>query len=215
MNYIKLFGVAAFAIGAILYLASSDDHEVVVGEQNYDLGEYVKISDSSSSNVKVRAGEDYSLDVKADERDLATLKIYVKGQTLVIQNKNIMMETWRGDRPEITITLPRLKKYTLNGSSDAEIKDIHGSFFKAVVNGSGVINFEGASEELIAEINGSGELSSKSYEAMESEVIINGSGEVFLRGECATLEIEINGSGNFVGKDFKCERVEVDISGSP
>lgn len=213
MNYLKLFGIAAFAIGTILYLASSDDHVVVVGDQKYDLGEYVKISVNISSDVKVQAGEDYSLNVKAHENDLKNIRIYVKGHTLVIKKKPYDRR-WKGDRPEITITLPRLEKFTLNGTSDVEIQDIHGRFFMVAMNGSGTINFEGSSEELKAVINGSGTMSSTSYDARESRVDINGSGSVELAGKCKTLAVEINGSGRFSGKDYRCEDVEVNSVGS-
>lgn len=55
MNYLKLFGLAAFAIGAILYLASADDHKAVVGVQKFDLGEYSKISVNTVADLKVRS----------------------------------------------------------------------------------------------------------------------------------------------------------------
>jgi hypothetical protein len=214
MNYLKLFGIAAFAIGAILYMASGEEHDLVIGQQNYDLGEYVNISEGSAAHVIVRVGEDYALNVNADEKDLALLKVYVRGQTLVIENKRSVFNSWGGPKPEITISLPKLKKYTVNGSSDVVIEGIHGSIFKAVINGSGQIKFTGGSEELKAQINGSGGLLSPSFETVESDISINGSGEVKISGKCKNLDVEINGSGDFAAKDFICEKVEVDIAGS-
>lgn len=214
MNYLKLFGVATFAIGAILYLASADDYEVVVGDQDYDLDKYVKISVNISTDMKVMAGEDYGLNIKADEKDLENIQIYVKGHTLVIKSKHSFNTSWHGDRPEITVTMPLLKKFTLNGTSDVEIEGIHGKFFMVVMNGSGSIDFEGASNELRAEINGSGSLTSESFAAEENMVEINGSGSVAMAGKCITLDVEINGSGDFDGKDYKCSEVEIDIIGS-
>lgn len=214
MNYLKLFGIAAFAIGAILYMASGEEHDLIMGQQDYDLGEYVNISESSAAHVTVRVGGNYGLDVNADEKDLALLKVYVRGQTLVIEKKQSVFNSWNGPRPEITISLPKLKKYTVNGSSDVVIEGIHGSFFKAVINGSGQIKFTGGSEELKAQINGSGNLISPSFETVDGDISINGSGEVRMSGKCRSLEIEINGSGDFSAKDFICEKVEVDIAGS-
>ncbi|PCI33472.1 MAG: hypothetical protein COB54_04000 [Alphaproteobacteria bacterium] len=214
MNYLKLFGVAAFAIGAILYLSSGEKHKVVRGAQSSDLSDYIKISVNASVDLKVQVGEDYTLNVEADEEDLDHLKIYVKGRTLVIENKDDYFASWRGDDPEITISLPLLKKFTLNGSADADILGIHGKFFKVVVNGSGAVNFEGSSDELMARISGSGDLYSRSYDCRESDVEINGSGSVALTGTCEILEIDINGSGDFAGEDFICEKVEVDVVGS-
>lgn len=213
MNYLKLFGIAAFAVGAILYLAADEDHMVVVGKQDYDLGEYVKISVNISTDMKVKAGDDYSLNIKADKKDLRNIKIYVKGQTLVIKKKNYD-SSWHGDRPEIMISLPQLKKFTLNGTSDVEIKNIHGSYFIAVMNGSGTVNFEGKAEELKAVINGSGSMNSRSFGVREALIEINGSGFVDMAGKCKTLEVEINGSGDFAGKNFRCEEVETNIMGS-
>lgn len=214
MNYLKLFGIATFAVAAILYMASSEEHTAIIGEQDYDLGEYVKISVNISTDMAVRAGEEYSLNVKAHEKDLKNIKIYVKGHTLVIKSRKAYNNSWHGDRPEITISLPLLKKFTVNGSSDVEIRDIHGRYFIVIMNGSGAIDFEGHTEELVTVINGSGNLSSGSYDARESLVEINGSGAVALAGNCKTLEVEINGSGNFAGEDYKCIEVEVDILGS-
>ncbi|PCI51521.1 MAG: hypothetical protein COB49_01515 [Alphaproteobacteria bacterium] len=214
MNYMKLFGIAAFAIGAILYMASSDDHMVVMGEQDYGLDEFIKVSVNILADVNVQVGKDYGLNVKADEKDLKYIKIYVKGQTLVIENKKNHFSSWYGDPPEITISMPKMKKITLNGSADVDIKDIHGSYFIVVVNGSGQVDFEGSSEELKVEVNGSGSLSSASFNARESQIDVNGSGSVALAGECRELEVNIYGSGNFAGKNYKCNDVDAVIFGS-
>lgn len=214
MNYLKLFAIATFAVAAILYMASSEEHTAIVGEQDYDLGKFVKISVNISTDMKVQVGEEYSLDVKADVKDLKNIKVFVKGHTLVIKSKKPHGNSWYGDTPEIRITLPLLKKFTINGASDVEIQGIHGSYFVVIMNGNGNIDFEGNTEELVAVINGSGSLTSKSYGARESKVEINGSGSVDLSGKCKTLEVEINGSGDFDAKDYKCKEVEVRIIGS-
>ncbi|MCF6216715.1 MAG: DUF2807 domain-containing protein [Emcibacter sp.] len=215
MNYLKLLAIATFAIGAILYLAAADEHDVVVGDQDYDLGEYVKITVNSAVDIKVRAGGEYGLNVKADEADLKKLKIYVKGKTLVIENKKAILNSWNGTPPEIMISLPLLQKFTLNSSSEVEINHIHGSFFKVMLNGSGSILFDGASDVLYARINGSGTIDSGSFDVKkEAVIVINGSGDMSLAGDCRNLEIEINGSGDFTGRDFTCEKVEVDVAGS-
>lgn len=214
MGYLKLFGIAAFAIAAILYLASADNHKVVMGEQGYDLGDYKKITVNAAANLNVQSGQAYAINVKADAKDIKNLMIYVKGQTLVIENKGSMFHSWHGARPEIRVTLPLLKKFTLNGSSDADIQGVHGNFFNVVLNGSGNIMFDGESKELKAEINGSGDLKSKSFKAKEADVEINGSGSILLSGECKTLTIDISGSGDIRGKDFICEMASVDVIGS-
>jgi len=214
MNYLKLFGIAAFAIATILYLASAHDHKVVMGKQGHDLGDYKKITVNAAVNLHVQSGQDYAINVKADAKDIKKLMIYVKGQTLVIAHKGGIFHSWHGARPEIRVTLPLLKKFTLNGSSDADIQGVHGSFFKVVLNGSGNIMFDGESKELKAEINGSGDLKSKSFKATESAVEINGSGSASLSGACQTLRIDISGSGDVRGKDFICEKVSVDVIGS-
>ena len=215
MNYLKLFAIAAFAIGAILYLAADDEHVVVGGDQDYDLGEYVKITVNSPVDLKIRSGGEYGLNVKADEADLKKLKIYVKGKTLVIENKKDIFNSWNGAPPEIMISLPLLQKFTLNSSSEVEINHIHGSFFKVMLNGSGSILFDGTSDVLYARINGSGTIDSGSFDVKkEAVIVINGSGDMSLAGKCRNLEAEINGSGDFTGRDFTCEKVEVDIAGS-
>lgn len=214
MNYLKLFGIAAFAIAVILYMASAEEHKVVMGDQDFDLGDFTKIRADISADLNIRADQPYALNVRADENDLKRLKIYVKGQTLVIENKRAVFNSWKGERPVITIGLPLLKKMTINGNSDAVINSVHGSFFKLGLNGSGSVVFDGASEELKVEINGSGDASSTSFDAKENEVEINGSGTIALVGDCENLEIEINGAGDFQGQNFKCSRVEIDILGS-
>ncbi len=214
MNYLKLFGLATLAIGTILYLASADEHRVVMGDQVSDLSDYTKISVNTSTDLKVRVGEAYGLHVKADEKDLKFLKIYIKGQTLVIEHKKKFFKRWRGDRPKIDITLPRLIKFTLNGSSDAHIEGIHGYYFQVAVNGSGRVDFSGATRELQLEVNGSGDVVSPSFDFQEGEIEISGSGTVDMSGECGYLELELHGSGDFAGQDFKCDEIEVEIIGS-
>ncbi|PHZ84967.1 head GIN domain-containing protein [Paremcibacter congregatus] len=214
MSYLKLFGIAAFAIGAILYLASADDHEVVVGEQDYDLEEFYKISINTSVNVRVKVAKDYGIVASGDEQDLKFLKVYVKGQTLVIENKRDSYSSWRGEVPSIDIFTPKLKQLTLNGSSDADVRDLRGGIFKAVINGSGTINFEGKVEELKIEINGSGDVAGDIAGVDTSEVVINGSGDVDLSGKCNSLMIEVNGVGDFSGRKYLCNQVGVDLGGA-
>lgn len=127
------------------------------------------------------------MNIAADEKDLENLKIYVKGQTLVIENKEKYFNKWRGDNLTIAIDLPKLKKFTLNGPSDATISGLHGDLFKVVVNGSGNVDFEGATNELKAEINGSGSLKSQLYETDRGSLEINGSGSASLVGACRSL----------------------------
>lgn len=213
MNYLKLFAAAAFAIGAILYLASTDDHKVVMGEQAYDLGEFSKISVHTSASLKVRVGKDYGLNITGDEKDIKFLKIYVKGQTLVVQNKENFFDSWQGEAPEVEISVPHLKRFILNGTSDAEIRGVEGEHFKVIINGSGNIDFGGTAEELKVAINGSGDMKGKMTGVNQSSVEINGSGSIDLSGNCNKLNITVHGSGDFDGKKFECKQVNVRVDG--
>ncbi|MCF8473148.1 MAG: DUF2807 domain-containing protein [Emcibacter sp.] len=214
MGYLKLFGIATFAIGMILYLASADDHKIVKGEQHYPIGDYEKISVDIPADLNIIVGQDYSLNIEADEKDIENLRLYVKGQTLVLEYKKGYSNGWQRHTPKITMSLPLLRKITLNSSAMAKIESILGNSFKAVINGSGTIDISGESEALQIEINGSGTLRSASFQTKESDVHIDGSGLVVLKGDCDKLSIDINGSGEFSGKNFICHTADVDISGS-
>ena len=116
---------------------------------------------------------------------------------------NSSFKSWFGrinkykDLRKIKINIPveDINKISLNGSGNITSKDIlENKAFAIKLNGSGNIEVNLNSDEIITKINGSG--------------------NIILRGKSKESEFEINGSGSIQAIDLLSRRVDAKINGS-
>ncbi|MBT5766187.1 MAG: DUF2807 domain-containing protein [Kordiimonadaceae bacterium] len=214
MIYKKILVTAAISVAAIS-LAYAQERKVIS-----DITDFDKIELNTSTNVNVIIDDYYSIEVEGDEKRIENTVFDRDGDTLKISNKK-RFGGWfgfgRGNNGnlDITITMPNIEAFEINGSGNAEIVGVDNEELELQIHGSGDIYVTGKSEEVVIEVHGSGDVEMDEIAGDDVDVEIHGSGNVeFDGGSCTRMEIEINGSGDVDAKDLVCEVVEIDVSGS-
>ena len=157
-------------------------------------GSFSTVSLGVSGEVIIRQGNEHKVIVEGDKETLEETDIYIKGNKLVITDKN----NWRwGNRKKIKVY--------------ATLTDFSG----ARVSGSGVIRSEGVlqSKAVNLTVSGSGKIDLH-LEAESVSTAISGSGKIVLTGRAGELGVSISGSGSCRAEDLQVNQATVAISGS-
>ena len=162
-------------------------------------------------DVYISQGQDFNIEITAQQNIIDEIETEVTGSLLVIRN-NRCIRSYKTIR--IDITLPEISSLEVDGSGDIYVLDrFSGSNLDLFVKGSGSIDMLGDYQKVYLEVDGSGDISMDT-EAIEFETRVKGSGDVFLTGETQIHNVDMDGSGNLESFDFVSEVCDVKIEGS-
>jgi hypothetical protein len=153
------------------------------------VGAFDAIRLEGSIDAAVKVGPSASVAVTIDENLQPLVQTRLDGTTLVVKVEDA---SWSGEG-KVTITLPALRAFAIDGSGDAVI--------------------EGGSGDLKLAISGSGDLR-WSGQATRLDASIAGSGDMKLGGEAESVHFSIAGSGDIAAGPLKARNAEVGVSGS-
>jgi hypothetical protein len=211
----KIAGVSGAALTAALYALSVTETLAQKISKTSDLTGFTKVQLNTSSDVNIKMGNTYSIEMVGDEERIGNTILEMKNDTLKIKHKKGNFHYDNDQDMVINVVMPDIESMQINGSGDAEIEGVDNASLDLNVNGSGDLYVNGKSEELEISINGSGNISMSEVMGKDVEISINGSGDVELDGgTCQSLEIDIHGSGDVEAKDMKCQDVNVEVAGS-
>ena len=160
--------------------------------QTREVQAFTEVDLALPARVTVRQGASYKVEIKAQANVLEVIDTKISGKELTISTKKYVKG---GKNVEITITMPKLEGFEVNGSGTVTSPDV----------------FESAKVDL--EINGSGEFKGN-FVSEEIKSEISGSGRVELTGSAKQFEHTTNGSGNLEAANLRAKAVKVDINGS-
>ena len=211
----KIAGVSGAALTAALYALSVTETLAQKITKTSDLTGFTKVQLNTSSDINIKMGNTYSIEMVGDEERIGNTILEMKNDTLKIKHKKGNFHYDNDQDMVINVVMPDIESMQINGSGDAEIEGVDNASLDLNVNGSGDLYVNGKSEELEISINGSGNISMSEVMGKDVEISINGSGDVELDGgTCQSLEIDIHGSGDVEAKDMKCQDVNVEVAGS-
>jgi len=196
-NIILLFSLL---ITAFLFQSCNDlisiTGEGPVVSKTFSYDDFDEIESLGSFNVEIIKGEEYKIEVKAQQNLIDILEVNKNNHRLEIGIKDSYNVTSDFDI-NFYITLPKIKKAIISGSGDMTL-----SKFETI-------------EDLTLEINGSGNITTKNNIDIKNITSkINGAGKIKLLGTNKKQNIKISGSGDFNCFDFVSEEVIIVISGS-
>lgn len=184
--------------------------------QSRDVPPFSKVIINGSIDAKITVGQEQSVKIRADDREIDRIKTTVKDDTLTIHTKGSFR---RSDDLQTTITVPSLSAISINGSADADIYNINSDQFHIGISGSGDVSASGRCGSARYGISGSGDISAESlqcdtvsvgisgsgdadvYASSEISIAISGSGDVTAAGRPTVKKVAISGSASFVMKD--------------
>lgn len=98
------------------------------------------------------------------------------------------------DALKVTVTAPSVRRFTVSGSGDLDIRDYDQPTLDVTISGSGDVTAAGRAPRVAVTVSGSGEADLGAVEATDAEVTISGSGETRLSAE-GVVDARISGSG--------------------
>lgn len=174
-----------------------------------DLPAFSKLSVNGSIDVDVSVGESQSVTIRADDSEIDRIRTKVENDTLVIRMKG----NFRNSRNMLaTIKVPDFSAIAINGSSDADIRNIDSENFKIKINGSGDVAANGQCTDARYYINGSGDISAHGLKCESASVRISGSGDADVHAS-SDITVSISGSGD-VSATGRPAVKKVSVSGS-
>ncbi|MDA9619981.1 DUF2807 domain-containing protein [Alphaproteobacteria bacterium] len=180
-----------------------------------DIRGFSKVWLSSSSDVKISTGQNFSVVMTGDEEKIANTTLVRQRDILIIKSKNKNHNYDHDQLMLVTIVMPNIEEMKINGSGNVHITGIDSEELDLAINGSGDISVQGQSEGVDFAINGSGDILMDKINGKNVELSIHGSGNVtFGSGTCQSFKISIYGSGDVDADKVQCNDVDVDILGS-
>jgi hypothetical protein len=187
-------GAAALTAGGCFGHMDFGDDAGPQAKQEVKLTGFTKIKANGSMDVTVKVGSAESINVEGNEDRVKNFKATVEDGVLVLEEKSDALFGNKG-KLHVTITLPDLTAYTINGSGDATIDGVKTEGFSVSVNGSGDATVSGESAKTSISVNGSGDVDAKSLKSKDASVSIAGSGDVSVSAD-SKLDASVVGSGD-------------------
>lgn len=197
-----------------------------------NVSEYDQIAVAGSFDVKLVAGKEGKITIKAEDNLLEYLITEVEDGKLKIKwKKNFSIRTTK----ELLVTVPfeNIEAVSLAGSGDVFTEDviktddfraalsgsgdiklaIKADHISSAISGSGDINLSGSTNSLKLAIAGSGDMNAYELSANDAEVSIAGSGDIKVMVK-DNLKARIAGSGDIHYKGNPKKDTKVSGSGS-
>ncbi len=186
---------AAFSMGGCFgHMDIGSDESGPQTTQEIKLTGFDKVKANGAIDVTITVGEAESINVQGSAERIKNLTTEVKDGTLVLDEKSSGLFGSKG-KLHVTITVPKLTAYAVNGSGDATINGVKSDAFSLEVNGSGDITVSGESISSSIAVNGSGDINAKGLKSKKASVTIAGSGDIDV-AVSDDLSVTVAGSGD-------------------
>lgn len=180
----------------------------------FDVQDFDQIRVGTSGVLYLEQGDEFSLNIEADDNILPLLDVEVEQGALILRSE-----------PDITplqfetiiyrVTLPELSLIDLSGSADIRVEEFSADSLSVNINGSGDVTFVNLDVATLAvRISGSGDMILPNVSANSILAEINNSGLMDITGETEGLTVKVSGSGDLLAKKLKAFTAEVAVNGS-
>jgi hypothetical protein len=179
-----------------------------------DITGYNEIEMAFDATVYYTQGDYYSLEIEAQENLIGYIETTVKGNDLVIREKN-GINFGKHDPIRIYITAPGIISLDISGSGAINVNQTWaGNDLLTSISGSGTINIPNLQcNRITSDISGSGNIEMNGGSCNYEDFTISGSGSIDMRMvECDTTYAGISGSGDIYANIRKL--LDATIAGS-
>jgi hypothetical protein len=204
-------GVAALTAGGCFGHMEFGDDGGPQTKKDVKLSGFTKIKSNGSMDVSVKVGSPESINVEGSEARVKAFKATVVDGVLVLEEDSNSLFGGNDGKLRVTVTVPDLTAFTINGSGDATIDGVKGKSFAISINGSGDATVTGECDDATISVSGSGDINAKSLDVKNATVSIAGSGDVAVKASVA-LTASVVGSGDVTY--FGEAKVTTSVTGS-
>jgi len=210
---------AAALLTSCVFVTSNGNGKTVrckgpVQTKSLDLKDFDRITLNGSSDIQISQRETFSVQVEANEEVFDLIDFHVENGTLVLASKDHV--NIRAEKFEVTVCLPVLKDFTLNGAADLDFK---GGYYSSEnlalnVNGAGDLELNDIQvPELRLSVNGAGDVELNDIDVQALSISVNGAGDVDVSGKADKASFSVSGAGDIDARNLACENIETHKSG--
>ena len=165
--------------------------------KSFDLKDFDQIVINGHGDVDFTQSSTYEVTVHTQANVLEWLDYKVEGTTLIIETKD--HRDIRATKYDLVIQAPELKKLTVNGATDFNVKSLRMDGDVAVqVNGAGDLDFDNVTcDSFSVEVNGAADANLHAIDIRKDlKVQVNGAGDVNISGNAKDVTLEVHGAGD-------------------
>jgi hypothetical protein len=191
-------------------ISNQDSISSEVISKTYDFKNFQEIEIRGKGELFLTQGNEYSIEIIAEEHIIKALNTRTQGNKLIIGDKVLIFNK----KPiKIYVTMPEINKINILGSGDIEAQNlITSEKLEVTISGSGDVNMDLNLDELKTKIAGSGN-AYYTGQARKQTISISGSGDINAF-DLITKITEINIAGSGDAKVHASEELNIKITGS-
>jgi hypothetical protein len=193
--------LAGIGVAVVFQLDGADgtssvlDGSGVAATETRGVAPFTTVELAGNNNVVIRAGEEQSVVVKADDNLLGTVTTEVEAGHLVIGNSS---ESFTTNSPmTVEVSVPTLEALTLTGNGNLVVDGIAAQSLLVNLSGNGTITASGSAARLDATVSGVGQAQLARISAEDVQAVVSGSGALFVTAT-QSLDAFVPGSGTIV-----------------
>ena len=161
--------------------------------RSFDLDDFDSIRIDGVFVIEVTAGEDYSVELEAEDNLLDLIIVEVRRGELVLDiDDEFDIET--DDEIRLTISMPALVEIDGNGVYELRATGLDNEMTEIYVEGVGNIELEGRTKDLRVQCEGVGNVDLRDLVAQNADVRVEGVGDAYVNVE-QELRARVSGLG--------------------
>ena len=168
-------------------------------EQNRSVPAFKAINNKGAFNLVIEVGKAQSVLVRGDDKFVSRVVTEVVGDELMVsyRDKNSIKIS---DNAQVTVTLPELNKFKMEGAGLTTINNVAGQRFEVDYEGVGKLSVSGKVQMLRLKVQGVGMVDTKALIAEVADVSVEGVGSVTVyASERLKANVQGIGSLNYYG----------------
>lgn len=182
-----------------------------------DITDFTQVTTSTNIDIFVSQGEEFLVEVKADQNVINYVRTELKGDHLYVEYERGISYNNRGVKTRVYITLPIVESINSESSGDVHVEsNINANSLKLSASSSGDIEFLDIScTNLDIKASSSGDIEGGMVNC-ENELYIraSSSGDVEISAITPYCSVEANSSGDVKIVDGECDFCDVSTSSS-
>lgn len=163
--------------------------------QKRNVQDFTSIKTEGAFVVNVQVGKTYSVEVDGTDKQIAQITTRVFGDELIIVRTNHKNSLKSSDDLTVNISVPEIKKFTMEGAGKTAIHNVQGDRFELHYEGVGLIELSGKVGTFKLKAEGIGKVDAKQLIANYVDAVVEGIGSVDVHAK-DKLKASVQGIGS-------------------
>lgn len=160
--------------------------------QTRDLATFTRIEIRGAIDLELKAGEEQSVSIKADEDRIEFVTTKVSGDTLIIDMEDKGKRFWNDSDVDVTINMQSLRAIDVHGAVDGDFENINSEELLIDIRGAADVDIEGTCGTLTIDMRGAANIDADDL-------------------ECKNVGIDVKGAG--AASVYASESIDADVAG--